>query len=150
MTKGCLGRSSRLAFKTTDRKTTFCHVFLFFRSFLYHLAVSPLTVSVSAPGTRMTRTYCLLTTSRRSTWRHMHTHFSPTIQSTRPLLLHPPYHSSADVAMDKVLPADLSAVVPEIEVEQHRAQASRCHRQVAEVLLVPGDVPLQVTAGRVT
>lgn len=55
----------------------------------------------------------------------------------------PTHHSSADVAMDKVLPADLSAIVPKVKVEQNRAQASCRHRQVAEVLLVPGDVPLQ-------
>lgn len=59
----------------------------------------------------------------------------------------PPHHSSANVAMDKVLPADLSAVVPEVEVEQNRAQARRRHRQVAEVLFIPGDVPLHGHSG---
>lgn len=55
------------------------------------------------------------------------------------------HHSSAHVAAHKVLPADLSALVPEVDVEQHRGHARRRHQQVAEVLLVPGDVALGTT-----
>lgn len=54
-----------------------------------------------------------------------------------------PHHSSADVAMDKVLPADLSAVVSEVEVEQSWTDSGRRDRQVTEVLLVPGEVTLR-------
>lgn len=54
-----------------------------------------------------------------------------------------PHHSSAHVAVDEVLPADLFAVVSEVEVEQSRTESGHGDRQVTEILLIPGEVTLR-------
>lgn len=131
----------------SDRKTTFRDIIFIF--IILSCSLSPCRRRLLAPGWPA-RTAC---------WRPLagppgdtrtfsapqldpcDLHTTPPAAPPRPST--PPYHSSADVAMDKVLPTDLSAAVPEIEVEQNGAQAGCRHRQVAEVLLVPGDVPLQ-------
>ncbi len=45
--------------------------------------------------------------------------------------------------MDKILPADLSAGISEVEVQQDGCNASHRDQNIAEILIVPRDISLR-------
>lgn len=53
-----------------------------------------------------------------------------------------PYQTSTQVAVDKFFPADLSAAVSEVQVEEKCADSTHSYEEVSKILFIPGEVTL--------
>lgn len=61
-----------------------------------------------------------------------------------------PHHSFGQVVVDKVLPGDLSASVPEEEISDGRQERRSAQQEHPELFIVPGNVALKQTQRDVT
>lgn len=61
----------------------------------------------------------------------------------RPAACKSPHQTSRQVILHKVLPSDFLPRISEIEVEKSRSNTCPQHGQTAEILVVPGSLPLR-------